>query len=62
MHRARIALVQVALLLSAALIGTVLAIPLSVWEVVVTLVWGQRDVILDSLAHHPAERLDAAFL
>lgn len=62
MHRARIALVLVPLLLSAALIGTVLATYLSVREVLVTLVWGQGDAILDSLAHHPAERLDAQFL
>ena len=62
MHRARIALVLVPLLLSAALIGTVLATYLSVREVLVTLVWGQGDAILDSLAHHPAERLDAEFL
>jgi two-component system sensor histidine kinase HydH len=62
MYRARIALVLVPLLLSAALIATVLATYLSVRGVLVTLVWGQGDAILDSLAHHPAERLDAEFL
>ncbi|HUF78931.1 MAG TPA: histidine kinase dimerization/phospho-acceptor domain-containing protein, partial [Thermoanaerobaculia bacterium] len=62
MRRARIALVLVPLLLSAALIATVLATYLSVRGVLATLVWGQGDAILDSLAHHPAERLDVQFL
>jgi two-component system sensor histidine kinase HydH len=55
MHRARIALVLVPLLLSAALIGTVVATYLSVRSVLVTLVRGQGDAILDSLSHHPSE-------
>lgn len=58
MHRARIALVLVPLLLSAALIGTVVATYLSVREVLVTLVRGQGDAILDSLSHHPSELSD----
>ncbi|HEX6198706.1 MAG TPA: histidine kinase dimerization/phospho-acceptor domain-containing protein, partial [Thermoanaerobaculia bacterium] len=62
MRRARLALILVPLLLSAALIGTVLATYLSVREVLATLVLGQGDAILDSLAHQPTERLDAGFL
>jgi len=58
MHRARIALVLVPLLLSAALIGTVVATYLSVRSVLVTLVRGQGDAILDSLSHHPSELTD----
>lgn len=62
MHRARVALVLVPLLLSAALIGTVVATYLSVREVLVTLVRGQGDAILDSLSHQPPGRLDRGFL
>lgn len=62
MHRARIALVLVPLLLSAALIGTVVATYLSVREVLATLVLGQGDAILDSLSHPPRDRLDRGFL
>lgn len=62
MHRARVALVLVPLLLSAALIGTVGATYLSVREVLVTLVRGQGDAILDSLSHQPTGRLDRDFL
>lgn len=62
MRRARLALILVPLLLSAALIGTVLATYLSVREVLATLVLGQGDAILDSLSHQPAERLDTGFL
>lgn len=62
MRRARLALILVPLLLSAALIGTVLATYLSVRDVLATLVLGQGDAILDSLSHHPAERMNAGFL
>lgn len=61
-RRARLALILVPLLLSAALIGTVLATYLSVRDVLATLVLGQGDAILDSLSHHPEERLDEGFL
>lgn len=62
MHRARVALVLVPLLLSAALIGTVAATYVSVRDVLATLVLGQGDAILDSLSHPPRDRLDRGFL
>lgn len=62
MRRARLALVLVPLLLSAALVATLVATYVSVRDVLVTLVWGQGDAILDSLSHHARERPDREFL
>lgn len=62
MRRARLALILVPLLLSAALIGTVLATYLSVRGVLATLVLGQGDAILDSLSHHARDRPEREFL
>ena len=62
MRRARLAFVLVPLLLSAALLGTLVATYVSVRGVLVTLVRGQGDAILDALSHQPEGRLDLPFI
>lgn len=62
MPRARLALVLVPLLMSAALLATLLTTYLAVRGALQTLVLGQGDAILDALSHHPGERLERDFL
>lgn len=62
MHRARLALVLVPLLMSAALLATLVTTYLAVRGGLDTLVLGQGDALLDALAHHPGERLEEEFL
>jgi two-component system sensor histidine kinase HydH len=62
MRSARLAFVLVPLLLSAALIGTLFATYVSVRGVLVTLVRGQGDAILDALSHQPDGRLELPFV
>jgi two-component system, NtrC family, sensor histidine kinase HydH len=62
MHRYRLALILVPLLMSAALIATLVTTYMAVRGGLDTLVLGQGDAILDALAHHPGERLESEFL
>ncbi len=62
MHRARLALVLVPLLMSAALLATLVTTYMAVRRGLDTLVLGQGDALLDALAHHPGDRLAEDFL
>jgi two-component system sensor histidine kinase HydH len=61
-HRYRLALILVPLLMSAALIATLVTTYMAVRGGLETLVLGQGDALLDALAHHPGERLESDFL
>ncbi len=62
MQRARSALILVPLVMSAALIGTVLVSYLSVANVLETLARGQGDALLDAIRRGPSAGTDPAFL
>jgi two-component system sensor histidine kinase HydH len=62
MRRTRLALVATPLLVSAALLATLVGTYVAVRGASETLVLGQGDAILDSLAHHPGDRLETGFL
>lgn len=62
MTRMRVAFVLVPLLLSAALVATLLGTQHAVRGAVGTLVLGQGDAILDALSNYPGDRLERGFL
>jgi two-component system sensor histidine kinase HydH len=62
MQRARSALILVPLVMSAALIGTVLVSYLSVSNVLESLARGQGDALLDAIRRSPSSGTDPAFL